>query len=179
VKVFWDDEKGHLADHIWTAGDGTEHPDWTCRPNQVIACALPNSPLPLTKQRSVLKVVKQKLLTPFGLRTLPVDDPGYHGKYLGDQFKRDSAYHQGTVWPWLIGPYASAVLRCGKFSGKAKEEAFEAISPLLEFMAGDGLGQLHEIHEGDVPHRPVGCPAQAWSVAEVLRVLRLIERGEE
>ncbi len=178
AKVFWDDEKGYLVDHIWIAEDGTEHPDWTCRPNQIIACALPNSPLPLTKQRSVLKVVKQKLLTPYGLRTLPTDDPGYHGKYLGDQFQRDSAYHQGTVWPWLIGPYASAVLRCGKFSAKAKQEAFDAISPLLDYMAGDGLGQLHEIHEADVPHRPVGCPAQAWSVAEVLRVLRLIERGD-
>ena len=101
--------------------------------------------------------------------------------FEGDRFCRDGAYHRGTVWPWLIGPYAEAVLRTGKFSDKAKQDATSAITPLLKSMVGDGdwpgIGQLFEIHDADPPFRPVGCPAQAWSVAEVLRILRLIETG--
>ena len=125
-----------------------------------------------------MAVVGDRLLTPYGLCTLPVDDHRYHGKYLGDAFHRDKAYHQGTVWPWLIGPYAEAVLRSSGFSRAGRAQAFRAIRPLLQFMQDSGLGQLHEIHEGDAPHRPVGCPAQAWSVAELLRARRL-QRSEE
>ncbi|MEX0885039.1 MAG: amylo-alpha-1,6-glucosidase, partial [Phycisphaeraceae bacterium] len=133
------------------------------------------------------------------LRTLPADDPAYHAHYTGDQFHRDEAYHQGTIWPWLIGPYAEAVLRAGDFSDDARREAREAITPLLDRLleqtgqtapAGDparthplmrdAVGQLHEIHEADPhpatgDHRPVGCPAQAWSIAELLRVAHLLE----
>jgi glycogen debranching enzyme len=93
--------------------------------------------------------------------------------------QRDEAYHQGTVWPWLIGPYAEAVLRVGQFSAESKGEALAAIKGLLQSMLGGGpfptLGLLHEIHEAAPPHRPVGCMAQAWSVAEVLRVLQLLQ----
>src|SRR5690606_32507120 len=99
---------------------------------------------------------------PYGLRTLPGADPAYHGTYTGAQPARDEAYHQGTIWPWLIGPYAEAVLRVGKFSPKAKAEARAALIPLVDFMRGRGLGQLYEIHEADAPHRPVGTMAQAW-----------------
>lgn len=178
VKVFWDDELGYCRDHVWVSEDGVEHSDLTLRPNQILAASLPNSPLPQTKQRIMLRTIRERLLTPFGLRTLPEGDAHYHGRYAGPPFERDKAYHQGTVWPWLIGGYAEAVLRVGKFSDEARNEARQAIAPLLATMAGDGLGQLHEIHEGDEPHAPVGCIAQAWSVAEVLRVACLIEQGD-
>lgn len=175
AKLFWDNDRGCLNDHIWTDDQGTDHTDATIRPNQIFAVSLPHSPLPRTRQKKVLQSVRDHLLTPFGLRTLPVDDPQYHGRYTGSMFERDGAYHRGTVWPWLIGPYAEAVLRAGQFSKKAKAEAYAAIKPLLGELCTSGLGQLHEIHEADAPHRPVGCIAQAWSVAEVLRVLELIE----
>jgi glycogen debranching enzyme len=92
--------------------------------------------------------------------------------------ERDAAYHQGTVWPWLIGPYAEAVLRSERFSASARRAAWQAIEPLIGFLLGPGLGQLHEIHDAEPPHHPRGTMAQAWSVAEVLRVLRLIHHGE-
>jgi len=179
AKVFWDEEAKHLRDHVWTDDAGVEHADRSLRPNQIFAAALPRSPLPLTKQKQVVAAVRKHLLTPFGLRTLAAEHPAYHGQYRGPQMQRDEAYHQGTVWPWLIGPYAEAVLRTGRFSAEARREALAAIAPLLQSMLGEGsqptLGQLYEIHEADRPHRPVGCMAQAWSVAEVLRVLKLME----
>ncbi len=180
MKVFWNTDGCRLNDHAWMDDSGeesVERGDETIRPNQIFVAALPESPMPMTKCRQIIKCVKQHLLTPYGLRTLPEDDPGYHPNYTGGPYERDEAYHQGTIWPWLIGPYAEAILRTGKFEDKAKREALEAITPLLERLAGDGLGQLNEIHEAKRPHRPAGCPAQAWSIAEVLRVVRLIEKG--
>ena len=174
-KLFWNDEVGGLYDHHYVDSSGDEHLDVSVRPNQVIAVAVAHSPLPRTKQRQVIRHVRDRLLVPWGLRTLPPDDPSYHGAYHGPAAQRDEAYHQGTVWPWLIGPYAEAVLRAGQFKEPAVAEARRAIEPLLEFMETDGLGQLNEIHEADEPHHPVGCIAQAWSVAAVLRVLHLIE----
>jgi len=174
-KIFWDESCGYLRDHLWTDEQGGEHPDTTLRPNQIFALSLPVSPLPRTKQVQVLDVLRRRLLTPYGLRTLPQDDSRYHGRYTGPQFERDKAYHQGTVWCWLIGPYCEAVLRCGDFSPESRREARAVLAPLLEELEGRGLGQLHEICEADAPHRPVGCMAQAWSVGEALRVLRLIE----
>lgn len=176
-KVFWNEEADCLIDHVWTDDEGNEHPDYSIRPNQSFVASLPHSPLPMTKCRVILKAVAEKLLTPFGLRTLPEDDPSYHARYTGNQFIRDGAYHQGTVWAWLIGPYAEGVLRCGKFSDAARREAAEIIRPLLDNLADVELGQLHEIYEAEEPHRPVGCIAQAWSISEVLRVVRMIERG--
>lgn len=180
AKVFWDDQMGCLCDHVWTDDAGQEHRDRSLRPNQIFAASLPNSPLPRTRQVAVLKAVTEKLLTPMGLRTLPVDDPNYHPRYTGPQMQRDEAYHQGTIWPWLIGPYAEAVLRVGKFSAKAKSEARAAIAPLLGEMLdaprGGALGQLAEIYEAQEPHRPVGAAAQAWSVAELIRVLALLSK---
>ncbi len=173
--TFWDGSRGALRDHVTIDQEGRTRADAALRPNQIFAVSLPHSPLSTNRQRSVLRVVRQSLLTPFGLRTLPPDDPEYQGRYSGSRFDRDAAYHRGTVWPWLIGPYAEAILRCGGFEPRAKEEARVAVAPLWHFFGGDGLGQLHEIHEGDPPHRPVGCVAQAWSVAELLRVLRLLE----
>ncbi|MEO1236061.1 MAG: amylo-alpha-1,6-glucosidase [Planctomycetota bacterium] len=172
--AFWSDEHQHLIDHVTPAG----HADPALRPNQVIACALERSPLPLTKRKAVLAAVESSLLTPMGLRTLPPDDPNYHPHYAGPQFDRDRAYHQGTVWPWLIGPYAEAVLRVGKHSKKAKARAAAALQPLLDRLLDEGLGQLAEIHDASEPFAARGCPAQAWSVAELVRVLALIEEDQ-
>lgn len=173
AKVFWDEERHFLIDHAWTDARGTEHRDASLRPNQILAVSLPNSPIPRTRQAEVLEAVKAALLTPYGLRTLPENDPHYHASYTGPQFERDEAYHQGTIWPWLIGPYAEAVLRVGKFSPAAKAEARGVLTPLLGFMRERSLGQAYEIHEAKPPHRPVGCMAQAWSVAEIVRVLAM------
>lgn len=172
-KVFWDEALGCLIDHVWTDEQGREQRDHSIRPNQILAVSLPHSPLPRTRQEQVIAAVRTHLLTPYGLRTLPTSDPHYHGRYTGNQYSRDEAYHQGTVWAWLIGSYGEAVLRAGKFSKAAKAEARQVLGPLLNDLRERGLGQIHEIYEGDEPHRPVGCVAQAWSVAEVLRVWRL------
>ncbi len=177
-KVFWNEADDCLIDHLWTDEEGNEYPDASIRPNQVFVASLPHSPLPMTKCRIILKTVSERLLTPFGLRTLPVDHPDYPGQYTGNQFLRDGAYHQGTVWAWLIGAYAEGVLRCGKFNDESRRQAAQIIRPLLDNLANCELGQLHEIYEADEPHRPVGCIAQAWSIAEVLRVVRMIERGQ-
>lgn len=177
TRVFWDQDAECLRDFVWSTDGGDDSPDLSVRPNQIFAVSLPHSPLAKTRQKQVVKAVRDALLTPYGLRTLAEDDPKYRGRYTGDMFARDGAYHQGTVWPWLIGPYAEAVMRVGNFSDAAVKQAHAAIAPLLAYLMGDGLGQLHEIHEGDPPHRAVGCIAQAWSVSEVLRVARMIERG--
>ncbi|MFW6060575.1 MAG: amylo-alpha-1,6-glucosidase [Phycisphaeraceae bacterium] len=184
-QVFWRDELGYLLDHVWTDPQGQVQPDASCRPNQIFAVSLPHSPLAQARQRKVLATVRDRLLTPVGLRTLPRDDERYHGHYRGDQLQRDAAYHQGTIWPWLIGPYAEAVLRVGRFGAKPRREAAEAIATLLATLADNAdtpqgsIGQLHEIHEAEPDahgrHRPVGAFAQAWSVAEVLRLWHMIE----
>ncbi|MCE9590188.1 MAG: amylo-alpha-1,6-glucosidase [Planctomycetes bacterium] len=174
-KVFWDEDRQCLFDHVWTDAENVDHPDPALRPNQIFAVSVFNSPIPRTRQTKVLELVRSELLTPVGLRTLPTDDPGCLTRFTGPQFERDRAYHQGTIWPWLIGPYAEGVLRGGRFSDKARDEALEAIAPLLREMLGRGLGQLPEICEAQTPFRPVGCPAQAWSVAQVARVLAMLQ----
>lgn len=181
VKVFWDERLGYLRDCVWVDAAGQEHIDASLRPNQIFTVSLPHSPLPRTKQLEVLNVVRQHLLTPMGLRTLAPSDPRYQPHYRGNAFQRDSAYHQGTVWPWLMGPFAEAVLRTGDFSPQARQEARRLIQPLLDHMLQAGWGQLHEIFDAepgpDGRQRPNGCPAQAWSVAELLRILHLINKS--
>lgn len=170
---FWRRAAGYLADHVWTDATGTVRQSTALRPNQIFAASLEHVPLDLDQRQRVVDTVRCKLLTPFGLRTLSPDDLAYRGQYGTGWFERDAAYHQGTVWPWLIGPYAEAVMRADDFSNTSRRVAREALAPLLRQLQGDGLGQLHEIHDGDTPHRPAGCMAQAWSVAEVLRALLL------
>ena len=118
-------------------------------------------------------IVERELLTPFGLRTLSPEDPKYRGRYEGDVWNRDSAYHQGTVWPWLAGPFFSAKVR----TSDTLETAFCEIDAWLDAFTGHlreaGIGQISEIFDGDYPHHPRGCIAQAWSVAEVLRIAKL------
>ncbi|GMV27264.1 MAG: 4-alpha-glucanotransferase [Phycisphaerae bacterium] len=153
-------------------------PAYQVRPNQIFAVSLPYSPLNAEQQQAVVRSVRQTLLTPMGLRTLAPSDQEYHSRFEGTLFARDRAYHNGTVWPWLIGPMAEAVMRVGQFSRESRAEAASMIRPLVQELMhprpGRAVGQLAEVYDGDEtanrPRRPSGCPAQAWSVAEVLRV---------
>jgi predicted glycogen debranching enzyme len=166
VALFWNDETSALFDVV----DG-ERKDASIRPNQIFALSLPHPLLPKDKARAVLAVVESKLATPVGLRTLAPDDPAYRGRYEGPPEARDAAYHQGTVWAWLLGPYADALVRTGGAVGKAK--ARRALAGIVPHLREAGLGTISEIFDGDAPHRPRGCPAQAWSVGETLRALVL------
>lgn len=169
-RTFWDDELGYLVDHVNETGRDT-----SLRPNQVFAVSLPHGPLAQAKGRKLMQAVRQRLLTPVGLRTLPVDDANYHGRCEGSMFQRDAAYHQGTVWAWLMGPFIEGWLRAHRFSPASRRQAGQFIAPLLEELGRHSLGQLHEIFDGDPPHPPRGCPAQAWSIAELLRTALLIQ----
>jgi len=170
-RLFWNESWGWLNDCILS--DGTA--DATLRPNQIFAVSLPFSPLPLTQQKAVVAIVEEKLLTPFGLRTLSPDDNRYCGTYTGPQSARDRAYHQGTVWPYLIGPFVSAYLKVNGSNSKTKRAAARFIEPLLTHLTGDGcIGNICEIFDGDPPQRPKGCFAQAWSVAELINAYLLV-----
>jgi predicted glycogen debranching enzyme len=170
-RLFWNESWGWLNDCILP--DGAV--DATLRPNQIFAVSLPFSPLSLAQQKAVVNIVEKKLLTPFGLRTLSPDDGRYHGIYTGPQGDRDRAYHQGTVWPYLIGPFVEAFLKINGFSRKSKSEAGRFIEPLLSHLTNDGcIGQVSEIFDGEPPHKPKGCFAQAWSVAELIRAYLLV-----
>lgn len=155
------------------ADDGT--PDASIRPNQVIAVAVPFSPLDSAAQKAVIAACQQYLLTPMGLRTLaappPPGSPAYHGRCAGDQRARDMAYHQGTVWPWLMGPFVTGYVKARGPAAQvqARNEARALIAPFRAHLHTAGLGSISEIADGDAPHTPRGCPAQAWSVAEILR----------
>jgi len=170
-KAFWNDELGYLNDRILPDGSA----DATLRPNQIFAVSLSFSPLESLQAKSVVNVVEKELLTPYGLRTLKAQDSRYKGHYAGNQRDRDQAYHQGTVWPYLIGPFIEAYLKVNGFGRKSKKRAAEFIRPLMKHLIEDGcLGQVSEIFDGDAPHRTRGCFAQAWSVAELIRAYNLI-----
>jgi predicted glycogen debranching enzyme len=163
---FWSDELGHCYDVLDTPrGD-----DPTLRPNQVIAAALHHSPLAPEGRRAVVDVCARRLLTSHGLRSLDPAHPDYQGRYRGDVLARDGAYHQGTVWGWLIGPFVSA--HYAAYGDRAA--ALALLAPLLRHLRDTGLGTISEIFDGDPPHAPRGCVAQAWSVAEVLRCLHAL-----
>lgn len=164
---FWNAEARACYDVI----DGPHGDDATLRPNQVIAAALPHSPLGDDQARAVVDLCARTLLTSHGLRTLPPDHPDYRGRFVGDWHYRDSIYHQGTVWGWLIGPFALAHLRA--YRDPLATRAL--LEPLVRHLCGAGLGTLSEVFDGDPPHTPRGCFAQAWSVAELLRAWRATE----
>jgi predicted glycogen debranching enzyme len=170
-KLFWNEAAGCLYDCILPDGSA----DASLRPNQIYAVSLPFSPLSPQQQKAVVDAMQKNLLTPFGLRTLNVEDSRYKGIYEGPQKERDQAYHQGTVWPYLLGPFVDSFLKVNGFSRKNKKKAAEFIRPLLQHLTEDGcLGQICEIFDGDAPHKPKGCIAQAWSVAELTRAYKLI-----
>ncbi len=169
-KLFWNESYGWLNDCILP--DGTA--DATLRPNQIFAVSLPFSPLKPTQQKAVVDIVEKELLTPFGLRTLSPHDPRYQPKYAGSWFERDRAYHQGTVWPYLMGPFIEAYLKVHRSSPKSRAQAGKFIEPLLEHFASEGcLGQLCEIFDAEPPQKPKGCIAQAWSVAQLIHAYLL------
>ena len=165
-QVFWREDIGCLFDVIEPSGEKAPQ----MRPNQIFAVSLHYTMLTKERAQGVVEAVRSQLLTPFGLRSLAASDPDYQGHYTGGVAERDGAYHQGTVWPWLIGPFVSAYLRIHEQSKAAGKQAKEWLGPLEDYLLKDGLGQLPEIFEGDAPHRPCGCIAQAWTVAELLRV---------
>ncbi|TDK50372.1 amylo-alpha-1,6-glucosidase [Algoriphagus formosus] len=166
---FWDEENGYLADYVH---DGEK--DWAIRPNMVFATSLPYSMLDENQKASVLDLVKSKLLTNRGLRTLAPDDPAYKGYYFGDPISRDNAYHNGTVWVWPLGHFVDAYL---KLHGKSGENFIKKIIQGFDgVMTQYGVGTVAEIFDGDAPHRPKGAISQAWSVGELLRMMDLIKR---
>jgi predicted glycogen debranching enzyme len=163
--AFWNEQAGCLYDVVDENG-----PDRSIRPNQIFAVSLPHALLSGERARHVVDVVEWELLTPYGLRTLSPADPNYKGRYSGDQRSRDAAYHQGTVWPWLLGPFLTAYLKVHGTEPAVRERAGRFLGPLRAHLWQAGLRQISEVFDGDPPHHPGGCIAQAWSVAEVLRI---------
>jgi len=173
LPVFWNVPADCLYDVV--------REDWrdlAIRPNQIMAVSLPDSPLDGDKQQCVLAIVQRELLTPYGLRSLSPQHPSYCGRYEGTPYQRDSVYHQGTVWAWLMGSYVEAYLRVHDFSSQAKTEMREQLRPLIRHLDEAGLESVSEIFDGDEPHKPRGCIAQAWSVAELLRAWKLTQGRE-
>lgn len=178
---FWNNSGGYLFDVIdipITSADQTQNTnqsfDDSFRPNQVIACSLPFLPVSIPKAQQVLEKCETILLTPFGLRTLSPSHPDYKPRYAGTAFHRDSSYHQGTVWPWLIGCYVRAHINA---FGKTKKLVAQ-LAQLREHFFQAGLGQVSEIFDADPPHSPEGCIAQAWSLGELIAVTELLQEDD-
>jgi len=163
---FWNGEKGCLYDVVGQSGN-----DDSLRPNQILAVALDYNMLECAKAKKVVDLVKRELLTPFGLRTLSSNNSKYVGVCIGGRESRDKAYHNGTVWPWLVGPFSTAFMKTEGYTESARKYAFKNfLLPLFTVKLFDsGLGTLSEIFDGDPPHVSRGCISQAWSVAEPLR----------
>ena len=162
---FWDSANQCLFDVV----DGDE-PDDHIRPNQVYAVSLPFSLLPEEQEKAVVALVEKELFVGCGLRSLAPDHPDYHGIYCGALAKRDAAYHQGTAWGFLLGGFFSAYMKVNHHSSSAAENAVHMLEPVRKHLSDSGcIGSISEIFDGDAPHNPRGCYAQAWSVGEVLR----------
>jgi predicted glycogen debranching enzyme len=165
---FWFEKGGYLYDVV----DGPNGDDPACRPNQILSFSLEHPVLEESRWSSVLQVVEERLLTPVGVRSLAPGHPDYKPKYFGDLRARDAAYHQGTVWAWLIGPYLDARLRVHPGDQESVRRILEGFkTPLAQAC----VGTISEIFDAEEPYTPRGCVAQAWSVAEVLRHLRRVE----
>ncbi len=163
TQTFWNKAEECLFDCINGARDGS------VRPNQIFAVSLKHSMLPPDKARKVVGKVELELLTPFGLRSLSPKDKNYRGRYEGNGFERDSAYHQGTVWAWLAGPFFTAYAKTFAGEPETGEKLKNWLIPFTSHLSEAGIGQISEIFDGDAPHTPRGCVAQAWSVGEILR----------
>ena len=172
-----DEDAALMGGGLYDTWHPVKGPGRSIRPNQIFAVAVPFSPLPQKVQASVVRCVRDNLLTPFGLRTLAPSDPSYRPVCQGPQDARDRAYHQGTVWPWPAGAYMDAVVKTAR-SGKGVREALDTLTPLFSIHLGQaGLGSISEIFDGQEPHAPGGCIAQAWSSAEALRLLLLVRQS--
>jgi len=162
---FWNEGRGHLNDIV----DGEHGDDDACRPNQIVAVAVGRSPLDEKYWKRVVQHVAKDLLSPFGLRTLSPHHKDYKAKYFGDLRARDAAYHQGTVWPWLLGPFIDAWVAVQPDDA---EGVRGLVAPLLRHLTDGGcVGSVSEIFDAELPYTPRGCFAQAWSVAELSRVI--------
>ena len=168
--TFWIEAEGYLGDVL-----SNGFLDRAVRPNQIFAVSLPYSPLTPLQQVQVVNKVKDHLLTPRGLRTVPPGDVRYRGRYGGDTVSRDMAYHQGTVWPWLLGHFGEAYLKVAIDKAMAKAFLLNHIRSFVsQHMTAAGVGCISEIFDGDSPHRPHGCISQAWSTAELIRLYSLL-----
>ncbi len=169
LELFWDDKLGYLADYV---NDG-EGKNTFVRPNMIIAVSLPYSMLSKDQMKKILDVADQELVTKRGLRTLSPSNKFYKGIYAGNQDERDNAYHQGTVWPWLYGPFCEGWLKV--YGNQGLQKVRNLIYSLEEVMSEHGVTTLSEIHDGNPPHAPKGAISQAWSVGEVLRIIEILE----
>jgi glycogen debranching enzyme len=171
--TFWIESEQYLGD-VYVR----DRLDRAIRPNQILAVSLPFSPLDPFKWKAVMRTVTDHLLTPCGLRTLSPEDPAYRGVYGGDTAARDGAYHQGTVWPWLLGHFGEATLRVAEDRPAARTFLLRHLRAFLQaHLPEAGVGGVSEIFSGDAPHRPDGCIDQAWSVGELIRLYDLLARG--
>jgi predicted glycogen debranching enzyme len=161
---FWNEAGGYLFDCVRDGGV-----DASIRPNQLFAVSLPFPVVSETQARRILSVIEEQLLTPVGLRTLAPGSPHYQPRYEGGPAQRDRAYHQGTVWPWLLGPWITAITRVRGERGR--KEARNLVAGLTQLLGARAIGSVAEIYDADAPHNPHGCVAQAWSVAEILRAI--------
>jgi predicted glycogen debranching enzyme len=164
--IFWYSAGNYLYDVIDEQGS----PDTSLRPNQVFALSLPFHLVEGEKAKAVMDTIRAKLYTPFGLRSLSPDDPKYKGIYGGDPLSRDAAYHQGTVWSWLLGPFIEAGMKT--YGDSFRPAAIEAVKKFAYHLNEACIGSVSEIFDGDAPHHPGGCVAQAWGVAETIRVIK-------
>jgi len=171
-ETFWSKEKGYLADYV----DG-EYKNFQVRPNMMIITSLPFCPISEKIKQLILKKCLEELLTERGIRTLSPNDPDYKGHYTGNQAERDSAYHQGTCWPWLLAPFADGMIAVFQ---KSAYPVLEKILFNFESCVKDyGMTSIAEVYDGDPPHRPNGCISQAWSVSALLYIKYLIEIGKK
>ena len=164
---FWYEEGGYLYDVI----DGPEGNDASLRPNQLYAVSLVDELVPRDRAQGILRLIEDRLLTPVGLRTLSPTDSRYRGRYEGGVVERDGAYHQGTVWPFLLGPFVTAWIKVHGKKPSPLKQARAFLDGIGAHLKEACLGQVSEVFDGDAPHCPRGCYAQAWSVAEPLRAL--------
>ena len=165
---FWNEEQGCLYDIISGSTDN-EWKDASIRPNQIFAISLPYTIVTEYMEKGILDTVTEELLTPCGLRTLSPDDSRYIGHYRGNTEQRDIAYHNGTVWPWLLGPYITAYRKVNKGMPGLEDRLRSILQGIETHMDDAGLGTISEVFDGDSPHSPGGCISQAWSVAEIMR----------
>jgi predicted glycogen debranching enzyme len=169
--VFWNSQRACLFDVVGEGGA-----DASLRPNQIFTVSLHYPLLSGDLAHKVVAAVETGLLTPYGLRTLSSEDPNYKGTYQGGIWNRDSAYHQGTVWPWLAGPFFSAKLAVSESTDKLLDEIDRWLDAFTRHLRDAGVGQISEIFDGDYPHYPRGCIAQAWSVAEILNLAKHVAK---